>query len=799
MEDTDALLREIAVLRDRLSRLSQSSMRINESLELEAVLQGVLDSARSLTDAHYAVITTLDGEGRPEDYLASGLTADQSERLWSMPDRMVIFDYLNTFPGGLRVPDFAAHLHASALPDFDPPMSVSAMLMTPVRHRGERVGAIYVGRGRPGEAFTDEDEATLQMFASQAALVIANARQHRDEQRARADLEALLETSPVGVAVFDARTGAAKSLNREARRMVSALGEPGQSLEEFLRVLVAVHADGREVTMGELFSGGWMDGEESMRAAEITLRVPGGRSLNTLMNATPIHSQDGEFETLVVTLQDMTPGELLEQRRAEFLAMVSHELRAPLTSIRGSATTLLDAAEELDPAEMRQFFRIILEQADNMRELIGDLLDVSRIETGTLPVAAEPQEVADLVDGARNNFLTGGGRHALELDLPGDLPPVLADRRRIVQVLGNLLDNAARSSPESSPIRVSAAGENRHVVVSVTDVGSGIPGERLPLLFRKFSRAEEDDGGRDGEGAGLGLAIAKGIVEAHGGRIWAESDGPGLGARFTFTLPALDRTRSAARAAAPSAPPAETRDEGGRTRILTVDDDPHTLRNVRDALTAAGYEAIGTADAEQLESLIKRHRPHLVLLDLMLPGADGISLMESVTGLANVPVIFLSAYGRDQVIARALQSGAVDYVVKPFSTTELVARIQAALRRRTGPAWAEPAEPYQTGDLRIDFLERQVSVAGEPVQLTDTEYRLLVELSTNAGRVLTHDHLLQRVWGLRRSGGSGPVRTVVKNLRHKLGDNARKPAYILTLPRVGYRMPRPESEAPAEA
>jgi len=772
-------------------------MRINESLELHAVLQGVLDSARSLTDARYALITTLDGSGQPEDFLVSGLSEEDTERLWAIPDRMAFFEHLNTFSDGLRVPDFAAHLRSSALPEFKPPMGVSALLTTPVQHRGERVGMIYVAREEPGEAFTDEDEETLQMFASQAALVLANARRHRDEQRARADLEALLEASPVGVAVFDARTGAAKSVNREVRRIIGALIDPGQSLEAFLGVLTAVLTDGREVTMGDLLSGGWMDEGQSLRAAEVTLKVPDGRSLNTLMNATPIHSHDGELETLVLTLQDMTPVELLEQRRTEFLGMVSHELRAPLTSIRGSATTLLDAAEELDPAEMRQFFRIILEQADHMRELIGDLLDVSRIETGTLPVAAEPQEVADLVDRARNTFLSGGGSQALELDIPPDLPPVLADRRRIVQVLGNLIANASYSSPESSAIRVGAASEDGHVVVSVTDEGAGIPPERLPLLFQKFSRAEEEDGGRDSEGAGLGLAIAKGIVEAHGGRIWAESDGPGLGARFTFTLPALDRTGAATATTPPQQLPIETRAAGGRTRILTVDDDPHTLRTVREALTAAGYEVVGAADPEQLVPLIKKHEPHLVLLDLMLPGADGIGLMESVRELANIPVIFLSAYGRDQVIARALESGAVDFVVKPFSTTELVARVQAALRRRAGPAWAGPEEPYRTADLQVNYSERQVSVGDEPVHLTDTEYRLLVELSTNAGRVLTHDDLLERVWGSRRPGGSGPVRTVVKNLRHKLGDNARKPTYILTLPRVGYRMPRPDPEAEA--
>ena len=167
--------------------------------------------------------------------------------------------------------------------------------------------------------------------------------------------------------------------------------------------------------------------------------------------------------------------------------MVSHELRVPLTSIRGSATALLDASSDLDPAELRQFHQIIVEQADHMRTLIGDLLDVARIETGTLPVSPEPAEVASLIDRARNTFLSGGGRNNLALDLVPDLPWVMADRQRIVQVLGNLLANAAGHSPESSTIEVTAVRADFHVAISVADEGRGIAAERLPHLFRKFS------------------------------------------------------------------------------------------------------------------------------------------------------------------------------------------------------------------------------------------------------------------------------------------------------------------------
>ena len=462
---------------------------------------------------------------------------------------------------------------------------------------------------------------------------------------------------------------------------------------------------------------------------------------------------------------------------------MSHELRAPLAAIKGSAATVLGGVLAPDPAEMLQFFRIINEQADHMRGLISDLLDAGHIEAGTLSVTPEPADVADLVEQARKTFLSGGGRHTVQIDLPPDLPRVRADRRRLVQVLNNLLANAATYSPAACPIRVAAVRDGVHVAVSVSDDGQGVPADRLPQLFRKFSRIDGEARRRGIEGSGLGLAICKGLVEAHGGRIWADSDGADRGTRVTFTIPVTDDAVSGA-AAGPARAAGDSREAGReRTCILVVDDDPETLRYVRDTLTDAGYAPQVTGDPEDVPRLIKTTKPALVLLDLVLPGTDGIALMARVPELADLPVIFISGYGRDQTIAQALEAGAADYVVKPFSPTELVARIQAALRGR-----ATPPEPYRLGDLAIDYEERRVTVAGRPVPLTVTEYDLLRELSVNAGRVLTHEYLLRRVWGPQHSGDARLVRAFVKKLRRKLGDAAASPAYIVTEPRVGYRM-----------
>ena len=219
----------------------------------------------------------------------------------------------------------------------------------------------------------------------------------------------------------------------------------------------------------------------------------------------------------------------------------------------------------------------------------------------------------------------------------------------------------------------------------------------------------------------------------------------------------------------------------------------------RDALARAGYAPIVTGDPQEALSQVEANDPHLVLLDLMLPGTDGIELMGNILDMADVTVIFLSAYGQEETIARAFEKGADDYVVKPFSPTELVARIKAALRKREAPEWAEPSEPFVLGELTIDYAPRRVTLAGRPVQLTAIEYGLLFELSVNAGRVMTYDRLLRRVWGLRGSGDSRRVRTAAKQLRRKLGDDANNPTYILNEPRVGYRMEKGEAGGQEEA
>ncbi len=781
MQSPDELRRETEALRERISKLSAASLRISSSLDLNTVLREVVESARELTGARYGAITIVGNSGQARDFVTSGLTPDDSRRMMDWPDRFRFFEHLHDFSGTLRLRDLPGYVRSLG---YSPAVLPSTTLLgTPMHHRGEKVGNFFLAEKEDERGFTSEDEEVVVLFAAQAATAIANARAFRNEQRVRADLEALVDISPVGVAVFDATSGKAVSFNREVKRILGGLLSPGSGVEELLEVVTLRRPDGWEISLEELPATQAMSNAATIRAEEIVLQVPDGRSVTTLMNAAPIRSEAGTIESVVVTMQDLAPLEELERLRAEFLGMVSHELRVPLASIRGLAVTVLGSSSVPDPAEMLQFFRIIDQQAEHMHGLISDLLDAGRIEAGTLSVSPEAADVADLVDLARNTFLSGGGRHTIRIDLSPDLPRVMADKRRVIQVLNNLLSNASRHSPESSPIRVAAARDGDHVAISVADEGLGVPPELLPHLFRKHSRIGDH---RGLGGAGLGLAICKGLVEAHGGRIRAESGGVGQGTRFTFTIPAAQEAGPGARSGFARSSSNASRDGQKRPRILVVDDDPQTLRYVRDALMRAGYVPVVTGEPREVAHLIKTKKPRLVLLDLMLPGTDGIELMEQVPELADLPVIFISGYGRDETIVRALEVGAVDYIVKPFSPTELTARVRAALRRRD-----EPPEPFLLGDLAIHYEARRVTVAGRPVQLTAIEYELLRTLSVNAGRILTYASLLRQVWDRRESGDHRVVHAAVKRLRSKLGDDATRPAYIFTERQVGYRMPRP--------
>ena len=776
--------RESRRVRDRYVKLNEISRRVAAGIwDLDTVFQEVVDGARTLTNARYGAVGVFDDSGQIRQFITSGMTPEERRLLGSLPKGLGILGYLKEVQEPLRLADLTQHPRSVGFPEDHPPMR--SFLGVPIHHGDESVGSIYLAEKEGCQEFSEEDEDLLVMFASQAAVAISNAMKHEAEQRAKDETEterrrlaALVESSPVGVLVVDAKTRTFASVNKEAERILGVSPEPGSTLVRYHEVAIYRRTDGEKYESHERPLARALDRGEVVRAEEILFEVPDGRRVTTLVNATPIYSEDGEIVSAVAVVQDMTPLEDIERLRREFLAMVSHELRTPLTTIKGCTGIVLGSSSPPSDSELMQYFRMIDQQADQLRDLVNNLLDMTQIEAGALSVTLSPTDVGTVVDQARTTFRRQGGHNVVEVDIEPDLPQMLADRQRIVQVLNNLLSNASKYSGENSAIRVSASRADIYVALSVTDEGRGIPADQLPNLFKKFSRVGERGGERIA-GEGLGLAICKGLVEAHGGRIWAESGGEVRGTRITFTIP--DAVTQAA------APGQVVRSSDG-TKVLAVDDDPHVLRLLRNLLKDHGYTMSGTDDPGEMMHLLEMEQPSLVLLDLMLPGTSGFELMARVREGADVPVIFLSANDQEENVVKALDMGADDYIVKPFSATELIARVEASLRKRGVAGAATQRQPFRLGDLIIDYAGRSVTVSGERVKLSATEYKLLFELSISAGRVITHDQILERVWGAGYSGDVELLRATMKNLRRKLGDDAKEPRYIVTEPRVGYRM-----------
>lgn len=221
-------------------------------------------------------------------------------------------------------------------------------------------------------------------------------------------------------------------------------------------------------------------------------------------------------------------------------------------------------------------------------------------------------------------------------------------------------------------------------------------------------------------------------------------------------------------------------------RILIVEDEENIRRFVRMALTAEGYEVFEAATLQRGLIEAGTRRPDLLVLDLGLPDGDGLALIRDLRSWSSMPIIVLSARTGEADKIGALDTGADDYLVKPFSAGELLARVRAQLRRQGAPAAADGA-PVRFGSVQIDPARRSVQRAGQPLHLTPIEYRLLTHLLTQPERVLTHRQLLQAVWGPGHAEDTHYVRVHMANLRKKLEDDPARPRHLLTEAGVGYR------------
>ena len=225
-----------------------------------------------------------------------------------------------------------------------------------------------------------------------------------------------------------------------------------------------------------------------------------------------------------------------------------------------------------------------------------------------------------------------------------------------------------------------------------------------------------------------------------------------------------------------------------RTNILIVDDEPATLKLLYANLKTEGYDMLSAMDGAEALNVIEEKMPDLVVLDIMMPKIDGFEVLRRVREWSQLPIIVLSARGDDEDKIKCLNMGADDYISKPFSVGELLARIRTVLRRVEAIGTTSSTEPSITsGDLEVHFALRKVTVSGAEIKLTPTEFRLLEELMVNAEKVLTHVHLLNKVWGPEYRGEREYLHTFVRRLRAKIEPDPTNPRYIITVPAVGYR------------
>jgi signal transduction histidine kinase/ActR/RegA family two-component response regulator len=374
----------------------------------------------------------------------------------------------------------------------------------------------------------------------------------------------------------------------------------------------------------------------------------------------------------------------LDELKSEFLAMVSHELRTPLTAIVGYSRLLLRQVHgPLTPKQIEQQ-EAIFRSAQRLTDLINELLDVSRLESGRVELSPQPTDARLVADQGIAVVAVAAQAKRIQVvnEIEPGTPAVQADPERMQQILVNLLSNAVKFTPEGGRVSVSAGRHKDQVWIAVLDTGVGIPREELARIWDPFYQVESTLRRRHG-GSGLGLTIVRRLVELHGGLVRAESEGENRGSRFTFTLPV-----ATAPVAQPTVPTSEVGIErilAGR-RVLIVEDEPDNQELMRTVIVdLLGGEAIVCGDGERAVFEAVENPPSLILLDLMLPSLSGWEVARRLRQnqrTKTVPIIAVTALARPQERESALHAGCDGYLSKPFAPDEMARTIAVTLARQ---------------------------------------------------------------------------------------------------------------------
>lgn len=515
----------------------------------------------------------------------------------------------------------------------------------------------------------------------------------------------------------------------------------------------------------------------------------------------PVHDRRGYLLGRGLLFDDITLERSALEAQGETLARAAHELKTPLAVIKGCATTLLGSSVRWDPAMQREMLQMIDTQSDRLYDVLNTLLDVWRLDAGMQPLRLTQVQIAELLGQLVTRWQKQAPYHRFVLSIPPDLAPVMCDALRVEQTLNHILDNALNYSAPNSVVTIRVETNDVELRVGVIDEGIGIASEHLEHIFDRFYRVEQSE---ERPGSGLGLAAARSAVEAHGGKIWAESAGEGQGASFYFTLPLLPHIESAPGgyltsvtevqepATGPlslNAPRPVILRQDRRTYVLLAEGDARMARYLRANLEEQQYRVHTVNHGVQFLRQIDLDEPDIVLLSTRLSDMSGIELLQRLREFSQVPVIMLSDECDEDERVQLLDLGSDDLVLKPFGMRELLARVRAVLRRRsTGVEETTQQAVFKTGDLVIDHAQHIVTVGEKPIQLSRTEYKLLSVLAQNVGMVVTHELLLEKVWGPEYNRDIDFIWVYISRLRRKVEESPRHPKYIVTVPDVGYKL-----------
>ncbi|HKM91003.1 MAG TPA: ATP-binding protein [Candidatus Acidoferrales bacterium] len=374
---------------------------------------------------------------------------------------------------------------------------------------------------------------------------------------------------------------------------------------------------------------------------EVTLELddPGHQAIR--LYSVPVRGADGTIVGRIATSLDLGREREIERMKTEFLSTISHELRTPLTSIKGSLGLVLGGAAGTFSADARELLDIARTNTDRLVRVINQILDMMLLERGQALIRAVPMPLQSCVERALRAVAAPAQAAAVEVrvEIPANLPNVLGDARRVEQVIVNLLSNAIKFSPRGREVILAARAEGDKARVSIQDAGCGMSPEFLEHLFSKFEHAEPSLT-RESQGMGLGLAICRHIVEAHGGRIWAESK-ENAGSTFHFTLPLSISPLLEPEPAAPVAG-----DTSGAPRlVLVIDNDEDVTRILSYIFETQGHQVICAHSGGEAIALARRHRPDLITLDLNLPDLDGFEVLRVLRAAEesrHIPVICIS-------------------------------------------------------------------------------------------------------------------------------------------------------------